>query len=52
MSSTWISALARLDAEGTPAVMITVVDDMISVRPREMRAPRCWSAATQENANE
>ncbi|MFT6916854.1 MAG: hypothetical protein ACJAWL_003197 [Motiliproteus sp.] len=52
MSSHWISALARLDAKGTPAVMITVVDDMKSFLPRVMRAPRCCSAATRESAHE
>ncbi|MFT5720158.1 MAG: xanthine dehydrogenase accessory factor [Motiliproteus sp.] len=46
MSSTWISALARLDAEGTPAVMITVVDEKGST-PRNSGAKMLVSSAAQ-----
>ncbi|MFT6916852.1 MAG: xanthine dehydrogenase accessory factor [Motiliproteus sp.] len=46
MSSHWISALARLDAEGTPAVMITVVDEKGST-PRNAGAKMLVSIAAQ-----
>jgi xanthine dehydrogenase accessory factor len=46
MSSNWISALAQLEQDGTPAVMITVVDEKGST-PRNAGAKMVVSAQSQ-----